>query len=68
MKKYTFWRKGLLILLTLFICMLPVLIGKWLIFGCLWLDCTDSGYFVSENIQLPRKFFPEKQVCGFYIP
>jgi hypothetical protein len=68
MQKNNLWRKGLLILLTLFICILPVLFGLWLIFGCLWLDCADSGYFVSEDIQIPREFFPNQTTYSNLSP
>jgi len=60
-----FWRGNLPILATMIAFALTCLLsGQWLVFRCLWWECVDSGYFDSQEIQLPREFFPDEAVYG----
>ncbi len=54
-----------LFLLPLLICGFACLLfGQWVVSGCVLWDCVDSGYFESDNIQLPRDFFPDEAAYG----
>lgn len=60
-----FWRGNVPILAALIACSLTCLLsGQRFMFGCLWWECVDNGYFESQDIQLPREFFPEDAAYG----
>ena len=54
--------RRILPILTFFIaCGLTcLLVWQWLAFGCLWWECVDSGIFESQDIQIPREYFPDE--------
>lgn len=64
MKKDKF-KRILKFLLPLIACgLICLLSGQRLVFRCLWWECVDSEVFESEDIQIPREFFPEEATYG----
>jgi hypothetical protein len=31
---------------------------QWFVWGCFWWTCTESQQFISQEVELPREFFP----------
>jgi hypothetical protein len=52
-------RRNLLIFASFVVCGLTCLLfWQWFVVGCMWWECVESGYFESQEIQIPREYFP----------
>jgi hypothetical protein len=53
------WQRLSLGLLSTLVCGLSCLAAwQWVIWGCLWWTCVENQPFVSQEVELPREFFP----------